>query len=220
MSPTRRDVLRASGVAALLSGGLAGCIETAEDDTGGTGPSYADWLFDTDQLLTASFQGFYSVDVSAYRQRKAALPAPFNEAVQRVADEYDGVAVEDFDRVTGLGAFADPEPDEYGDEQYALTSVGTGDFDPDAVGEGVTAKSSLEAAGSYEGYELYTERSRYRPGETQAAAVSEEAAILALANAGGEYRNSPRGETPPEPTGTPAGGVSATAATRNCSGTA
>ncbi|WP_276260996.1 hypothetical protein [Haloglomus litoreum] len=209
MSPKRRDVLRAGGVAALLSGGLAGCIEDATDAPGEERPPYADWLFDTGTLFEASFRGFYSVDVTAYREQQAALPAPFNETVERVAREYDGVAVDDFDRVTGLGAFADPDPDDHGDEQYVMTSVGAGSFDVGAVSDAVASETSLEAAGSLEGYDLYTERNRYRPGETQAAAVADDAVILALANAGGGYRDSPAGETPPEPSGTPAGGVSA-----------
>jgi hypothetical protein len=209
MSPKRRDVLRAGGVAALLSGGLAGCIEDVTDAPGEERPAYADWLFDTDTLLDASFQGFYAVDVAAYREQQAALPAEANEAVQRAADEYDGVAVEDFDRVTGLGAFADPNPDDYGDEQFILTTVGTGSFDSDAVASAIRSNSEVSADGEYEGYDLYTRRDRYSPGNTAAAAVGDEAVVLTVADAGGEYRNPPRGETPPSPSGTPAGGVSA-----------
>lgn len=209
MSPKRRDVLRAGGVAALLSGGLAGCIEDVTDAPGEERPAYADWLFDTSTLLEASFRGFYAVDVAAYREQQAALPAEANETLQHAAKQYDGVAVEDFDRVTGLGAFADPNPDDYGDEQFVLTSVGTGSFDSDAVAGAIEANSEVSAAGEYEGYDLYTRRNRYSPGNTAAAAVGDDAVVLTVADAGGEYRNPPRGETPPSPSGTPAGGVSA-----------
>jgi len=214
MSPKRRDVLRAGGVAALLSGGLAGCIEDVTDAPGEERPSYADWLFDTGTLLDASFQGFYAVDVAAYREQQAALPTEANEALQRAADEYDGVAIDDFDRVTGLGAFADPNPDDYGDEQFVMTTVGTGSFDSDAVASAIQSNSEVGAAGEYEGYDLYTRRDRYSPGSTAAAAVGDEAVVLAVADAGGEYVDPPRGETPPEPSGTPAGGVSAERAAR------
>lgn len=212
MSPTRRDVLRAGGVAALLSGGLAGCIEDVTEPRGDERPAYADWLFDTDALLQAPFRGFYAVDVAAYRQRQAALPEAANEAVQRAADQYDGVEIEDFDRVTGLGALSPRDGDH--EDRFLLTSVGTGSFDTDAVGSAIEANGDVSAAGSYEGYDLYAGRDRYRPSFTTAAAVTDEAVVLSLADAGGDYRSGPAGETPPSPSGTPQGGVSATAAVK------
>lgn len=212
MCPRRRDVLRAGGVAALLSGGLAGCIEDITEPSGSSQPAYADWLFDTSALLEATFRGFYAVDVAAYRKQQAALPAPANEAVQRAADQYEGVALEDFDRVTGVGALS-PRDGDRGD-RFLLTSVGTGSFDADAAGSAIEANSEVSAAGSYEGYDLYAQRDRYRPSFTAAAAVADEAVVLAMAEAGGEYRRGPSGRTPPSPSGTPAGGLSATAAAK------
>jgi len=212
MCPSRRDVLRAGGVTALLSGGLAGCIEDVTEPRGGDQPAYADWLFDTDDLLAASFRGFYAVDVAAYRQQQAALPEAANEAVQRAADRYDGVAIEDFDRVAGLGALSPRDGSR--EDRFLLTSVGTGSFDADDVGSAIEANSDVSAAGSYEGYDLYSQRDRYQPSSTAAAAVSDEAVVFSLADAGGDYRRGSPGETPPSPSGTPQGGVSATAAAK------
>jgi len=204
MSPQRRDVLRAGGVAAFLTTGLAGCVEELPAGSDETPPEYANWLFDTDALFDADMRGFYSVSVDAYQDQRAALPADSREAVERLPGQYEGLTLEDFDRVTGLGAFADPS-DEYGDEQYLLTSVMTGSFDTAAAREALAAEGSLSAAGSHEGYELFAERESYDPSRTRAAAVSEDAVILALAEArdrGGDDRES-------TPSGTPAGGVSA-----------
>jgi hypothetical protein len=197
MSPQRRDVLRLGGVTALLTTGMAGCTEELPSGSDETAPTYADWLFDTDSLFEASFRGFYSVSVDAYLDQRAALPEEFRNAVEQQVGRYEGIELSDFDRVTGQGAFADPVTDDYGDEMATMTSVLTGDFDTEAVTETLQAESPLSSAGSYEGYDLYTHRSEYDAGDTRAAAVSEDAVVLTLAQAGDPVDGTPS-DTPPD----------------------
>lgn len=205
MSPQRRDVLRLGGVAALLTTGMAGCTEELPSGSDENDPAYADWLFDTNALFEASFRGFYSVSVDAYLDQKAALPEEFRNAVENQTGRYDGIELSDFDRVTGQGAFADPSAEDYGDEQALTTSVLTGEFDTEAVTETLQAESPLSAAGSYEGYDLYTHRSDYDAGDTRAALVSEDAVVLTLAQAG----DAGDGDGQGTPSGTPPGGLTA-----------
>lgn len=205
MSPHRRDVLRAGGVAALLTSGLAGCVEELPAGSDETPPEYADWLFDTGALFEADMRGFYSVSVDAYRDQRAVLPAESREAVERLPGRYEGITLDDFDRVTGLGAVADHGEDERGDE-LLLTSVMTGSFDTAAVRAELTGDASLSAAGSHGGYDLFTGRRSYDPSRTRAAAVSEDAVVLAMAAARHRDTDGDRDSTP---SATPAGGVTA-----------
>lgn len=203
MSPQRRDVIRLGGVAALLTTGMAGCTEELPSGSDETTPTYADWLFDMGSLFEAQFRGFYSVSVDAYLDQRAALPEEFRTAVEQQVDRYDGIDLSDFDRVTGQGAFADPDADDYGDEMAVMTSVLTGEFDTEAVVETLQAESPLSAAGTHEGYDRFTHQLEYDAGDTRAALVSEGAVVLTLAQAGDA------GGGDGTPSGTPPGGLTA-----------
>lgn len=218
MAPERRDVLRASGgLAALLTGGLAGCVENlpGTGPGGPDAPGYADPLYDPAALFEVETRAFVSVDAAAYREQQAALPEAFRESVERVDDQARGVERGDVDRLSGVLGGDRGDVAKYADDRSVYSGVATGSFDAEAVRSQVEAENDeLVERGEYEGYTLYGGASEYDRTRTIAAAVSSEAVIGASVDV--SYPN----ETPtpqreggfvdvPELTGTPSGATTA-----------
>lgn len=164
---------------------------------------YGDWLYDTDELFDASIQGFFSVDVAAYRDRKGALPDDITDQVEEATDEATDMDVEEFERVTGLSAYDAGKPDEYGDEQSVNAVVASGSFDADDITDQIEDESELSENGEYEGYTLYTRRPRWDPSRTNAAAVTDGTVVGATADAKDREEEGDDGYSRGTPTGTP-----------------
>jgi hypothetical protein len=214
MAPERRDVLRASGGLAALLTGLAGCTEQLSDVTdGGSGsdaPAYATALFDPAAVFDVQTRSFVSVDASAYRQQKAALPESFRKGVEDTAGDVEGAAPSDADRLSGVVGTDRGEPRKYQDDRSVYAGYLTGDFDAERIRSQLAENEQLTERGEYEGFTLYGGAAEYDKTRTVAAAISADALAGATVDvaypgetptSGGDYRGG--GELTATPSGVP-----------------
>lgn len=192
MAPERRDVLRAGGGLAALLTGLAGCIEQISDVSDGGGgpntPSYAATLFDPAAVLDVETRSFVSVDATAYRQQKAALPKAFREGVEDTAGDVKGADPADADRLSGVIGTDPGDPRKYQDDRSVYTGYLTGDFDAEKIRSQMEADETVSEKGEYEGFTLYGGAPDYDRTRTLGVAVSSDAlagATLDVAYPGG-----------------------------------
>jgi hypothetical protein len=175
MAPDRRDVLRASGGLAALLTGLAGCTEQIDDVTGGGGPdtpAYAGTLFDPAAVLDVDTRSFVSVDATAYRQQKAALPQTFRDGVEDTAGDVDGADPSDAERLSGVIGTDPGDPRKYQDNQNVYAGYLTGEFDAGAIRSQLDEEEQFTERGDYEGFSLYGGATEYDKTRTVAVAVS------------------------------------------------
>lgn len=185
--PNRRTLLSAAtGLAATV---LAGCTETPATGTPGDASpgSGGSALFDPDDLVSATHDGFLAVDGAAYRQGTGALPPAFTEGIASMAERH-GLRISDVDRFWALGGFDRADPDSYRDDRLLLSAVVTGSVDPDASASAVREHEDVSEVGTHEGATVYARSSDYDEGRSRAYAVSDEAVVGAVVDNGRAVR--------------------------------
>lgn len=163
--PTRRSLLKRGAEAATLSSlvALAGCTDSlngggdgSDGDGGGSdAPAYADAMYDPGSLVDVSNRAFFSYDLGAMYDLRDRLPERYRSEFEKAARQAKGFDPAKVGRMTGVAGGS--VGSDGSDVEAALGSVAvTGSFDPDVLGEQVTAAGSVESAGSHAGYDLYT----------------------------------------------------------------
>lgn len=154
MQSSRRSVLKASGLAALLGVvGTAGCLETVDDAVGDTPdtPGYATWLYDTAEVSESNYMGFGRFDVQSVYKNQEAMPDEMMDDIESANEETEFVDLEAMETMTGI-AYGQPNRNVGGGSM-----VVAGEFDVEAI----TAEIEKESpdgveTGSHGDYTLYT----------------------------------------------------------------
>jgi hypothetical protein len=149
MKTTRRSVLRASGMAAVLGAtGLAGCGGLL--DGGGDG-TVNDWVYDPNVVASSPTVFFGSIAYGAIYEMREDLP----QAVQSGFESDAEVPIQPAD-VENAAVVGGGEVGPDGDAGTAFGSgVLTGSIPRRELESELESNDSVEAAGSYEGYSLY-----------------------------------------------------------------
>lgn len=146
MTATRRDVLKSSGLVALLGvTGLAGC--SGDGGAGGSGS----WQYDPNSLVESENRFFGTVDYEQMYENREYLPESSREDFETDSDS--PVAAEDIGQITGVGGgrFA---PQEQSAAAFGSMAV-TGEFSAEDITGSIEEEGDAERVGEYEGYELY-----------------------------------------------------------------
>lgn len=150
MQTTRRSVLRASGMAAVLGAtGLAGCGGLLDGDQSGT--SAGEWLYDPAVLASAPNVFFGSMDYGTLYEMRDQLPAPATSLFEPAPDSPIQPA-----EIESLAAVGGGEVATDGQAGAVFGSgVLTGPIPREELEGELEAEESVESAGTYEGYSLF-----------------------------------------------------------------
>jgi len=196
METTRRSMLKASGVAAVLGmTGLSGCSMLG----GGGGGNAATYWYDPASLLETQNKFFGSMDYGSLYEVQENLPESAQSGFEGSADS--PVNPEDIDTFTGVGG-AQLSMDGSGGGSGVGSMAVLGSFEKSTVQEAITAEGNAQESGEYEGFTLYTQAETVAPGTvgsvpssaSATAAVGEGAMIIGFAGSGGTSAPSVTGE--------------------------
>jgi hypothetical protein len=186
METTRRSVLRAGGVAAVLSAtGLAGCSGLLGG--GSSGPS--DYQYDPGSLQETQTQMFGSADYAGLYEARENFPESTRQSFESGGDS--PVDPADIETMTGVG----------GAELSMSSGPGTvfgsfgvlGAFERGTIEESIQSEGNAEQTGEYEGFTLYENAGSASPNAiggvtadtTTTAAVGDGVLVVGFAAAGG-----------------------------------
>lgn len=187
MTSTRRDVLKAGGLAALagVTGGLAGCSGTGL--LGGRNERSGSWQYDPSALVETENRFFGSVDYGQLYDNRQYLPESSRENFETDSDS--PVDAADIDELTGVGA------GRYSPDARSGVAVGsaaiTGEFGKDEIAGSMDDQGDAEQVGEYEGYLLYenaepiTGGTELRSEASATVAIGDGAVVMGVASARG-----------------------------------
>lgn len=146
MQTDRRSFIKASGMAAVMAAtGLAGC-------GGGGGGGSGDWIYDPTAVADVPNIAFGSMAYGTLYDNREELPESMQENFQ--TDSESPLQPEDIDDMAGVAG---------GDVSEDMASAGAfgsiaiiGDIPRSDLESELESEGSAEAAGSYEGYSMYT----------------------------------------------------------------
>ncbi|MFB6312028.1 MAG: hypothetical protein ABEH64_12715 [Salinirussus sp.] len=148
MQTDRRSFMRATGAAALLGAtGVAGCGSIL----GGGGGS-GSWIYDPRVMADVPNTGFGSMAYGTLYDNRDELPQSMRESFQTNPDS--PLQPEDIDNFAGSGG-GDIADDGSSGAAFGSVAV-TGSIPRSELENEVESGDSVESAGSYEGYSLYT----------------------------------------------------------------
>lgn len=149
MQTTRRSVLRASGMVAVLGAtGLAGCGGILD---GGSADSPGDWVYDPAVVASSPTVFFGSMTYGAIYEMRDDLP----ESVQPTFEEDPDSPIQQSD-IENVALVGGGEVEADGQSGGAFGSgVVTGSVPRSELESDLESDDSVESAGSYEGYSLY-----------------------------------------------------------------
>jgi hypothetical protein len=148
MDTDRRSVLKASGVAALLSTtGLAGCSGLL-----GGGGGTTNWQYDPGTLRETESKFFGAADLAGLYEARQQLPDDVTGGVENT--ENSPINPEDLERASGVGGLTIPMSSESSSEGFGSFAI-TGSFSASDITDEVEQSEDAQSAGEYEGYSLW-----------------------------------------------------------------
>lgn len=147
MDTDRRSVLKASGVAALLSTtGLAGCSGLL-----GGGGGTTNWQYDPGTLKETESKFFGAADLAGLYEARQQLPDDVSGGFEQTEDS--PIKPEDLERASGVGGVA-VSMSGGSSEGFGSFAI-TGSFSASDVTGEIEQSENAQSAGEYKGYSLW-----------------------------------------------------------------